>query len=223
MTGTGWRVLVLALFMAPMLCSAASAQGTQSPQSIEEVVHATWMAGVPYETARQFDCRDGHCDYLLSLLKKEDKAPYWPHATKILGIIGDDDRVYETLVSLIEGEDKKGDIDSFKKVSAVYRGRLSALFGLGHLAHPGSASGGSENAMTYLRGSLKPSDWKLRKLSWVTSDEDTIELSISSVHALSITGHREVQQLLRELVATGDVADRTKYAAESALARLDQN
>ena len=111
------------------------------------------------------------------------------------------------------------DADRLPRTSAVYRGRLSGLYGLGYLARADSAGAGSDRALEYLRASLKPSDWTSRNLPWVAGGEDAVELSIASVHALSITGDDEAQALLRE-IATGDVEDRTRYAAESALAGL---
>lgn len=196
-------LLVLVWFMMSIFCSVGSAQ------DIREVVHATYIAGVPYETATQFDSDD--CNYLLNLIEREDEAPYWPNATKVLGIIGGEERAYQPLVDLVEGHK-----DDFPNTSAVYRGRLSALFALGYLANHDHA--GSERALKYIQKSMKPSDWRRRGLKWIKKD-DAVNLSISAVHALAISGRDEVPGILTELLKSG-VPDRTKHAAKSALVSL---
>ena len=197
--------MTLALFIAPMFCSVGSAQ------DIAEVVHATWIAGVPYSEAKKFDSND--CDYLLEMIEREEEAPYWPHATKVLGIIGGGDRIYGPLVALIEGSN-----DDFSKTSAVYSGRLSAVLALGHLAN--HDNDGYDEAMVYLTNHTKPSDWWGRHLRWVEDYEDAVNLSIWTVHALSISGREQVPEILMGLLVASSVPDRTKHAAKSALVNI---
>lgn len=196
--------VVLALFMTPVFCSVGSAQ------SIQEYVHSTWVAGVPYERTKDlFSAED--CDYLIDMIKDETEAPYWPHATAVMGIVGGA-RVYPHLVALVEGSG-----DDFSRASAVYSGRLSAVIALGHLASHKNA--GYDEAMDYLLRHTLPSQWWGRNLRWVENFEDAVNLSIWTVHALSLSGRDEAFTALKDL-AENRTYDRTRSAAESALVSL---
>ena len=199
------RLSALALFLIPVQCMVGHAQ------DIKEVAHGIYMAGVPYETARQFSQED--CIYLLDMISHEEEASYWPNATKILGIVGGPG-VYEPLVQLVEGRD-----DKFSRTSpAVYNGRLSAVLALGHLAN--EAHAGHDGAMEYLVDATDPT--VLRDLPWISTRSDAITMSVSAVNALSLSGRPEVAGIMERLVSS-DLPARTKNAAKSVLEALEGN
>ena len=196
------RLSALALFLIPVQCMVGHAQ------DIDEVVHGIYMAGVPYETARQFSRED--CIYLLDVISREDEASYWSNATTILGIVGGP-AVYEPLVRLIEGRD-----DKFSRTSnAVYNGRLSAVLALGHLAN--EAHAGHDEAMEYLVAATDPT--VLQDLPWISTSSDAITMSVSAVNALSLSGRPEVAGIMEGLVSS-DLPVRTRNAAKSVLDAL---
>lgn len=213
--------LALALLAAPVFCPIGYAQ-TAEP-GIVEVVRGVYMAGVPYETAillSQGDRAKEDRDILLKMIQQEDEAPYWPNATKLLGIIGGED-MYVPLRRLIEGRE-----DKFSKTSAaVYRGRLSAVVALGYLADERHA--GSDDAMEYLKDSVRPSAWRGRDLPWIQYNRDAaLNLSLSAVHGLFVSGRPEVIEIMKGLAsdeAEGDSSRiRTANAARSVIASLTE-
>ena len=206
--GTVFAAVVLVAL--PLSSRASAGQGASAGQhssGVEDFVRAIYIHGLPHADAAKYDSRDS--ETLIDMLRNGDDAPYWPNITMVLGIIGDDCAV-KPLKDFVEG--RGADVEWS---TAVYRGRLSGIAGLGHLAN----KRGNEEAVAYLRDSVSPAAWLDREIPWLDArgHEDasrrSLQLSSSAVLALALTGHDDAGQTLAALAEESEYARLRRLAA----------
>ena len=198
-------VLIGVLLIAPLRIAPAAEQAGNQGTSVEALVRGIYIHGLPYEVAGKYTSNDS--EVLIPMLRNPENALYWPNITKVIGIIGDDSAV-EPLIEFLHGLDSETEWSS-----TIYRGRTSAILALGYLAN----KRGNAGAMDYLVKSVNPDEWADRDIAWVTAHENAerlmMQLSVSAVSALALTGQPEAGATLDELLESAH--ERLQQAAQS--------
>ena len=198
--------LAVALFMLP-LCSMAQTSHEASRMDVETFVRSVYIHGLPYDAATRYTSDDA--GILTEMLQNSENAIYWPNVTMVLGIIAAEGTV-ESLIDFIHGHD--GPVEWS---STMYRGRVSALAGLGYVVNKTK----NKKALDYLLASVRPTIWHERNMPWLMVREDAdrraLDMSSSAVLALALTGHAAAVRKLNELASDDDAIPRLQQMAVS--------
>lgn len=221
MTNRMW--LLIGLLLAVPLLSSVTQAGQQVTQQaatrvdaradvadVRDFVRGIHVNGISYDAAREYASEDP--GILLDLLHNVDDAQYWPNITMVLGATGNP-AIVGPLIEFLHGG-----YNDTPWSTAVYRGRASAIMGLGYFVHETRDSSAMNDAMGYLLESVYPQTWGEREIPWLGESERLpIRLSMSAILALALTGRDEAANTLRELVAADDMPASLRQVAESVL------
>ena len=184
--------------------------GGESGTDVKGFVRQLYVHGVPYDAAKKYASGDPKA--LLMMLEDEREALYWPNVTMVLGVSGDSALV-RPLIDFVHGKKSPA-----KWSSAVYRGRTSGIMALGYLVH--ESIDGNVEAMRYLLDSATPASWNKRDIPWLAIRGDAehlkLQMSLSAVLALALTGKEEAGRKLDELRNSRVAHTRIREVAESA-------
>ena len=185
---------------------------------VAEFVRAIHADEIPFAAASRYSIDDS--EVLLPMLGNADDALYWPNITMVLGIVGDDSTAHE-LINFLRARDS-----SVEWSPLVFRGRASALGGLGYLAHENKNNSVTlEIALGYLLKAVRPAVW-LSEVSWLAGRDDaeprTLELSASAILGLALSGHDTAADALKKLVNDKATHPRLRLVAESAIPELEE-
>ncbi len=153
---------------------------SQERIKIEDYVKQTFIRGIPYEEARQYD--KSNIAILKKMLKDKQQSDYWANIVVMLEIIGDDN-VVDDIVAFIEMS-PDGEYSA-----SHYRAKIAAIYGLGYLINHLD----SKKAERYLVDSLSPEVWETRGVKGRSSkhrfkeDQDN-EMSKYAVLGLALSG-----------------------------------
>ena len=199
--------LIVALLGAVPLCSAA--QTASGPTGVEDFVRRAYIEGLSYDAAKEY-ATPKHLEPLLAMLADTEDAPYWPNVTMVLGLSGND-AVVDPLIDFVRGTPEWS--------TAIYRGRMSGVTALGYYVHESSDDHSRETALDYLRRSVHPEVWISREIPWLGGRDDEerlrVQLSVSAVLGLALTGTEEAAQELEELRNAETTPARLRRVAES--------
>ena len=215
----GTTFLVGPLLIALPLCSSAQTRHEAGDRAdVKDFVRGIYVEGLPYDAATEYTSEDSAV--LLEMLRNDEEAIYWPNITMVLGVIGDDAAV-RPLIDFIHG---RGSGAAWSSVA--YRGRASALGALGYHVN----KSGNAEALTYLLDSADPAIWIHRDIPWLAARNDAerlrVQLSVSSVLALALTGRDEAAHRLDDLLHAEATPTRLREVAESVqpdLAEIKEN
>ena len=216
------RRIVIALLVAFAIALPTIGFGQPSRDRNEipvaEFVRAIHADEIPFAAASRYSIDDS--EVLLRMLRNGDHALYWPNITMVLGIVGDGSTAHE-LIDFFRARD-----NSVEWSPLVFRGRVSALGGLGYLAHENkNNSVALEIALSYLLEAVHPAVW-LSEVSWLDGRDDAeawrLELSASAIRGLALSGHGTAADALKKLVNDKDTHPKLLQVAESAIPELEE-
>lgn len=161
---------------------------TEVPR-VGDLVRRTFVHGLPYEVASQYD--RSVVPMLLDLLADPAEEPYWVNVVTVLGAVGDD-AVATELIELIESGEGTLSRDA-------YNARTAAVMALGYLANRGSGV-----ALDYLVSSSTAEAWVAKDLAWTSPYqqeplERDLQLAQVDIMALALSGREPAMAALREL------------------------
>ena len=211
------RALVL-LISGALLGLAACQTKPPSPipdsstLEVQAFVRQTFIHGVPFEAARQFDERV--VPVLWRMLADPAEEPHWPNIVVTLAIVGDEE-VSQRLIEFVRAD--PGGVLS----PAHYAAKTAALMSLGYnLNHTGD-----RKCLDYLTRCADPAYWRNLELNWrapfpQSPTERNHQLANLAVLGLALSGSPEAEQRLETLqrscntpqgaelrTAVGDVLD----------------
>ena len=161
-------------------------------QDINSFVRAIYMEGVPYSEATLFDPADA-VPALLDMLADPNEEQHWPNVVITLGMLGDA-RAVEPLIQFLEE-------DSGKRLSRPhYIAKTGVVMALGYLINKKE----NQQALAYLKDSVKPGVWAKRKTNWVSpyhanADDRNSQLSKMAIIGLALSGHPSARDTLQAL------------------------
>ncbi len=162
-------------------------------QDIRSFVRQVYIEGVPYEEATLFDPATA-VPTLLDMLADPSEEEHWPNIVITLGMLGDD-RAVDPLIRFLE----QG-IPGRRLSHAHYVAKTGVVMALGYLIN----QSGSQKALAYLKGSVKPGVWRERNTNWTspyhaTFDARNLQLSKMALLGLALSGHPSAAETLRSL------------------------
>lgn len=192
--------------------------GDRNEIPVTEFVRTIHAGEIPFAAASRYSIDDS--EVLLRMLRDGDDALYWPNITMVLGIVGDGSTAHE-LIDFLRARDS-----SVEWSPLVFRGRASALGGLGYLAHENkNNSAALDIALGYLLEAVHPAVW-MSQVSWLDGLDDAepwrLELSASAILGLALSGHGTAADALKKLVNDKDTHPRLRQVAESAIPELEE-
>lgn len=210
--------LLAAFLIALPTVGSSQPSGDRNEIPVAEFVRAIHADEIPFAAASRYSIDDS--EVLLPMLRNGDDALYWPNITMVLGIVGDGSTARE-LIEFLRGRDS-----SVEWSPLVFRGRASALGGLGYLAHENrNNSVALDIALGYLIEAVHPTAW-MSEVSWLDGREDAerrrLQLSASAILGLALSGHDAAADALKKLVDAKDTHPRLRQVAESAIPELEE-
>ncbi|MFT4924132.1 MAG: hypothetical protein ACI8WB_000210 [Phenylobacterium sp.] len=172
----------------------SSALQAQSKLSITDYVSQTFIHGMPYNEAMQYE--QSEVATLKAMLSDHQQHQHWPNIVVMLEIIGDK-HIVDDIITFIE-EDRTGDFGN-----SFYRAKTAALYGLGYVINHHN----SKKALKYLQSSLAPDVWQQRGLVGKASyQKDAItrnnDMSKYAMLGLALSGTQSAQNILTNLKVT---------------------
>jgi hypothetical protein len=162
-----------------------------SALEVQAFVRQTFIHGVPYDAARQFDARV--VPVLWRMLADPAEEPHWPNITVLLAIIGDKE-VAAGLMQYIRA-DHDGVLSP-----AHYAAKTGALMALGYNVHRTE----DPDCLDYLTRCATPDYWRNLDLEWrapfpQSAEERNAQLATLAVLGLALSGLPEAERRLEAL------------------------
>jgi len=183
-------VIVVAILSVPRPVQSQPDRPAQ-PSDIRSFVRQIYIEGVPYERAIRFDANTA-VPILLSMLADPNEEEYWPNIVITLGMLGDE-RAVDPLIKFLEQ-----DVPGPQLSRSHYVAKTGVLMALGYLINKSA----SQEALTYLRDSLKPDVWRQRGLSWMgpfnrDAEARDVQLTKMAILGLALSAHPAAAEALR--------------------------
>lgn len=169
--------------------AATSRAGVPMPANVRDFVRRTFIHGVPFDQAQQFNNPEA-IQALLSMLQDPAEEAYWPNVVVTLGMTGNAE-VAQPLSAFVErGEGVMS--------PPVYRAKTSALMALGYVV----GKTGRQEVVNYLVTKSSPQSW--RRLNWTgpfapDAEARNLQLSQSAIMALGLSGDSRARNALLNL------------------------
>ncbi|MEK7992298.1 MAG: hypothetical protein AAB403_00695 [Planctomycetota bacterium] len=186
-----------------MGCVSAVAQ----PADIKLFIRETYIHGVPYEKASQFDLTA--VPLLLEMLASAQEERYWPNIVVTLGMIGDQ-RAVDPLIAFLSRSVRA------ELSHSHYVAKTSVLMALGYVINKTR----NRTALNYLKESVEePAVWGRRAIRWTSpyhasEDDRNSALSESAVIGLALSGEASAGTALRSLQKPGKTASAKRFRAQ---------
>ena len=169
--------------------AATSAEGIPQVANVRDFVHQTFIHGVPFDQARQFNTPEA-IQTLISMLQDPSEESYWPNIVVTLGMTGNGEALQHLSAFVQRGEGVLS--------PQAYRAKTSALIAVGYVLGQTRRA----EVVNYLVRSARPESW--RRLKWASPfmrdiEDRNLQLAQSAIIALGLSGDQSAQNALLNL------------------------